>query len=54
MTRSIAGSANKPRRTVDYFTDNDEGRVLEHPDHQGNHPAGVQKIFVYHYVCIPD
>lgn len=46
MEKSIKAGANKARRKVDYFTDEDERRILAHPLHQPNCAYGVQKRFV--------
>lgn len=46
MKKSILAGANKARRKVDYFTDDDEIRILAHLNYQPTHPSGVQKRMV--------
>ena len=46
MEKSIKVGANKAKRKVDYFTDEDERRILAHPLHQPNCAYGVQRRFV--------
>lgn len=47
MKKSILAGANKARRKVDYFTDEDEIKILAHPNHQPTFPSGVQKRLVF-------
>ena len=41
MKRSIAVGANKPWRKVNYFPDDDERRILQHPNHQCKLPISL-------------
>lgn len=50
MKKSILAVANKGRRKVDFFTDEDELKILAHPLHQADSPTGVQKLFAF-YAC---
>lgn len=50
MKKNILAGANKGRRKVDFFTNEDELKILAHPLHQADSPTGVQKRFAF-YAC---
>ena len=52
MKKSIMAGANKERRKVDYFTNDDELKILAHPLHQATFPTGVQKRFAWYCTTV--